>query len=441
MPPPIQTGNRTGYDRATVPPFPENGRPLDTRPDMQLQKHHPTDNFPLQILALVAALLGVPGAARADCLDDAAAFQHVNVSLMRGIAQVESGMQPNRVNTNSNGTTDIGLMQINSSWLPVLAREGITEQSLFDPCTNAYVGAWILSQNIHQFGPNWNAVGAYNAASPDKRLAYARKVYDAVQSISDSSDSAMPILPPSFTPPQSYNPFASLEVNPVQVARPRAGAPAGMPPGIPAPTGASGSAVASSAAYNFGWTVTGADQAKPIQVFDDGSKVFVQFTDMKHVPAIFAETPTGSRVLLRWDLQFPYAVIARAERTLVFQMGTYEARAQRTPGSAASSGAAPNNAAAPANVAARNGASAGVAGQAAATSKNRTTSSNRSASTDALWYVTQSSSSASSQTSPQPATFPQTVTTPAAAPAPQAPAPQKTKPAGTSTDALWYITK
>nr|WP_246327064.1 transglycosylase SLT domain-containing protein [Burkholderia guangdongensis] len=388
----------------------------------------------------------------ADCIDDAAAFQHVNVSLMRAIAQVESGTRPDRVNTNSNGTTDIGLMQINSSWLPVLAKEGISEQSLFDPCTNAYVGAWILSRNIRQFGPTWNAIGAYNAASPDKRLAYARKVYDAVQSISDSSDPSMPILPPSFTPPQTYNPFASLNVTSAQVNRSRAAASAGMPPGMPAPVGASGSAVASSAAYNFGWTVTGADQAKPIQVFDDGSKVFVQFTDMKHVPAIFAQTSSGSRVLLRWDLQFPYAVIARPEQTLVFQMGAFEARAQRTPGSAAQSGNAPapvpTPAATQANVAVRNAPPAGVAGQTTA-SASRTSPATRSASTDALWYISQPSSAPSQansqpattpQASPQPATFPQAVTTPAPAPQAPSPAPQKAR-AGTSTDALWYITK
>lgn len=398
---------------------------------MPLQKHKPGSRSSFPPIAFAAILLTMQGAAHADCIDDAAAFQHINVNLMRGIAQVESGMKPDRINTNSNGTTDIGLMQINSSWLPVLAREGISEQSLFDPCTNAYVGAWILSENIRQLGPTWNAVGAYNAASPDKRLAYARKVYDAVQSISGSSDSSMPILPPSFTPPQAYNPFASLEVNSVQITR--SGASSGMPPGIPAPGGASGSAVASSATYNFGWTVTGADQAKPIQVFDDGSKVFVQFTDMKHVPAIFGETPTGARVLLRWDLQFPYAVIARPEKTLVFQMGTFEARAQRTPGSVAQgsgqSGGAPasgltaNNvtAATPANTASP-----------VAVSKERVSSS-----TDALWYATQSASK-SAPSAPQAAPAAATSVQPVALPPAQEKAATKSNP---GTDALWYITK
>ncbi|MFM0592732.1 transglycosylase SLT domain-containing protein [Paraburkholderia dilworthii] len=366
--------------------------------------------------------------ALADCIDDAAAFQHVNVSLMRGIAQVESGMQPNRINTNSNGTTDIGLMQINSSWLPVLAREGISEQSLFDPCTNAYVGAWILSENIRQFGPNWNAVGAYNAASPDKRLSYARKVYDAVQSIPASPDSSMPILPPSFTPPQTYSPFTSLEITPVQSGRPRAAAPAGTATGATGTTGAS-STIAASAAYNFGWTVTGADQAKPMQVFDDGSKVFVQFVDMKHIPAIFAETPNG-RVLLRWDLQFPYAVIARPEQTLIFQSGTFEARASRTPGAAQSSASAASRDSVPATAS-----TAASSPLSTPTSRDQKTA--RAASTDALWYV---SSPTTSKPQPQASTAQavplQAATQPPSAP-PSVPAP-KAKPAP-STDALWYI--
>jgi len=67
-------------------------------------------------------------------------------------------------------------MQINTGWLPVLERYGITQQKLFDACTNTYVGAWILAQNISKLGYSWNAIGAYNAASPDKRNQYALKI-------------------------------------------------------------------------------------------------------------------------------------------------------------------------------------------------------------------------------------------------------------------------
>ncbi|MBR7936891.1 transglycosylase SLT domain-containing protein [Burkholderia cenocepacia] len=390
-------------------------------------------------IALSCALCGV---ARADCLDDAAAFQHVSVSLMRGIAQVESGMNPNAVNTNTNGTVDIGLMQINSTWLPTLAREGITRESLFDACTNAYVGAWILSQNIRQLGPNWNAIGAYNSASPDKRLAYARKVYDAIRTMPDSPDTPMPILPPSFTPPQqaqTYNPFASLSVSASPVTRARTVSPAPPPPPQGGPAGPAGT-------YNFGWTVTGADQAKPTQVFDDGARIYVQFSDMKHVPAIFTETSAG-RVLMSWELQFPYAVVTRPAQTLIFQLGPFEARAQRGAAAAGMTAQAGTAGAATAGASASASASKKSAGTAANTTTNAAanTAAKRTASADALWYVNTPSTSGTATASPStanvPATLPTAVTSNTPPPAPaQAPA-AAAQPSRVSADALWYISK
>ncbi|NTZ05669.1 transglycosylase SLT domain-containing protein [Burkholderia metallica] len=401
----------------------------------------PLSRHTLTIASTIALSCALCGVARADCLDDAAAFQHVSVALMRGIAQVESGMNPNAVNTNTNGTVDIGLMQINSTWLPTLAREGITRESLFDACTNAYVGAWILSQNIRQLGPNWNAIGAYNSASPDKRLAYARKVYDAIRTMPDSPDTPMPILPPSFTPPQqaqTYNPFASLSVSAPPVTRARTISPA-SPPQQPqgGPAGPAGT-------YNFGWTVTGADQAKPTQVFDDGARIYVQFSDMKHVPAIFTETSSG-RVLMSWELQFPYAVLTRPAQTLIFQLGPFEARAQR------SAAAAGMTAQAGAAGTATAGASASASKKSASTAANAATNTapnttaKRTASADALWYVNTPSTSGAAAASPStaniPATLPTAITSNTPPPAPaQAPA-AAAQPSRASADALWYISK
>ena len=127
------------------------------------------------------ASVGCVAVVRADCLDDAAAYRHISSQLVHAIAQHESGMRVNAVNVNSNGTEDIGLMQINSSWLPKLARYGIRREHLFDACVNAYVGTWILASNIKQFGPTWKAVGAYNAVSTQKQLIYANAIYRRLQ--------------------------------------------------------------------------------------------------------------------------------------------------------------------------------------------------------------------------------------------------------------------
>jgi soluble lytic murein transglycosylase-like protein len=133
-------------------------------------------------IAVVCTVL-LTGAAHADCLDDAAMFHGVSPSLLRSIAMQESGMRSWVTNRNTNGSEDIGLMQINSIHLPRLGRYGITRAHLFDGCINAYVGAWILRENIQRFGPTWKAVGAYNASSSDKQLRYANQIHARWQAL------------------------------------------------------------------------------------------------------------------------------------------------------------------------------------------------------------------------------------------------------------------
>lgn len=128
------------------------------------------------IFALLIFVLLLPTGGFAACFDEAAARYRVPSSLLMAISRVESSGNPQAINRNPDGSHDIGHMQINSRWLPLLKRYGIDERSLFDACTNTYVGAWILAQNIHRLGYGWNAIGAYNARSPSKRMAYARKV-------------------------------------------------------------------------------------------------------------------------------------------------------------------------------------------------------------------------------------------------------------------------
>lgn len=118
----------------------------------------------------------MPIEGNAACFKEAAARYGVPSSLLMAISRVESSGNPRAINRNTDGSYDIGHMQINSRWIPALQRYGITERDLFDACTNTYVGAWILAQNIHRLGYSWNAIGAYNASSQSKRMAYARKV-------------------------------------------------------------------------------------------------------------------------------------------------------------------------------------------------------------------------------------------------------------------------
>ena len=110
------------------------------------------------------------------CWDDAAQRYQVSSALLYAIARTESGLNPLAIGRNGNGSRDIGLMQINSAWLPALASHGIGERELFEPCTNIHVGAWILAGNVSRLGYTWDAVGAYNTTRPALRRAYIEKV-------------------------------------------------------------------------------------------------------------------------------------------------------------------------------------------------------------------------------------------------------------------------
>lgn len=111
------------------------------------------------------------------CWLEAATRYGVNADLLFAIAKTESSLNPRALNHNKDGSYDVGLMQINSSWLPTLRKYGVDEQQLYDPCVSIQVGAWILAQNMHRLGNSWDAVGAYNSGNPERGLQYAMRVY------------------------------------------------------------------------------------------------------------------------------------------------------------------------------------------------------------------------------------------------------------------------
>jgi hypothetical protein len=132
----------------------------------------------LCISCVLTALL--PLAALGFCFEDAGNTYGINPTLLESIARVESNLNPNAVNRNTNGTSDIGLMQINSAWLKSISVSA--NDLLKDACLNTMTGAWILRQCMDRHGYGWEAVGCYNAMSRNKKVDYAWKVFHKLKS-------------------------------------------------------------------------------------------------------------------------------------------------------------------------------------------------------------------------------------------------------------------
>lgn len=110
------------------------------------------------------------------CFQTAGDYYGINPLLLKAIARQESSMNPQAVNRNTNGTTDIGLMQINTTHMPKLRKAGVTEERLWQPCVNIAVGAWVLADAISRHGMTWKAVGVYHSPTDWRQRDYAAKV-------------------------------------------------------------------------------------------------------------------------------------------------------------------------------------------------------------------------------------------------------------------------
>jgi soluble lytic murein transglycosylase-like protein len=160
---------------------------------------------------LLAYMASLPASA---CWEQAAQRHGVPADLLYAIASIESGLNPKAVNRSHFGRTDsydIGLMQINSRHLPKLARHGITESRLYEPCINLDVGAWMLSELFARRGVSWDSVGAYNAACTQlkgeacskARARYAWKVFRKLPSVrrNTAARQSVPSLPAAGAAP------------------------------------------------------------------------------------------------------------------------------------------------------------------------------------------------------------------------------------------------
>ena len=117
----------------------------------------------------------------AACMMLASQTYDVPPALLAGIYKAESGKVGQQVE-NTNGSFDLGPMQINTIWLPELAEEwGVNVDTAHkwvrdDACTNVNVAAWILRGHINETQSLSKALEHYHSRTPKFGKKYKKRV-------------------------------------------------------------------------------------------------------------------------------------------------------------------------------------------------------------------------------------------------------------------------
>ena len=117
----------------------------------------------------------------ASCLLLAAQTYNVPPAAMIGIMHVEGGHVGQQV-LNTNGSHDLGPMQVNTLWLPQLARLWSVDVSTAriwvrdNGCVNVYVAAWILRQKIDEVAGLYSGIARYHSGTGWRGEIYADRV-------------------------------------------------------------------------------------------------------------------------------------------------------------------------------------------------------------------------------------------------------------------------
>jgi hypothetical protein len=166
------------------------------------------------LVAITACVIAAAPAARAttlspdaayirDCLTAAGNAYHEPPAILVILLNVEGG-RLGAVSPNTNGTVDIGPMQVNDIWLPKLAAHWTTNRqaaylALRDNfCANVEAGAWILRMGLDEArGDFWEGICFYHSHDPDYKRTYLSAVLQQAMRLESQSRAASKTITPS----------------------------------------------------------------------------------------------------------------------------------------------------------------------------------------------------------------------------------------------------
>lgn len=125
--------------------------------------------------------LTLPDSTREKCVNAASRHFRINKMVIDSIIDVEGG-KIGTVSKNSNGSFDLGIMQINTIHLSNIKKHFPTVDAtdlVYKPCINIAIGTWILSERLKETDSFWIGVGNYHSKTPKYRTRYLQKIFAA----------------------------------------------------------------------------------------------------------------------------------------------------------------------------------------------------------------------------------------------------------------------
>jgi hypothetical protein len=121
------------------------------------------------------------------CMALVAAVYHLPPRVLPAIQAVEGGTVGN-VSQNLDGSADLGVMQVNTLWLPALSRvarltpDETQRRLVFDPCFNIAAAGLIMREYLNEtHGDLMQSVGDYHSHTFVRNHLYQEKVVAAAR--------------------------------------------------------------------------------------------------------------------------------------------------------------------------------------------------------------------------------------------------------------------
>lgn len=139
-----------------------------------------------------ARVATTPGWARpvtSECVVAEAGRQQLELLKVLAVLKTENGRVGQFV-PNSNGSYDIGPMQVNTIHLPELAKTyGVAERTMatllaYDGCFNVAVGTWLLRRRTNEAGGDfWYGIGRYHSKTTAVSTRYILRVHGVMTAL------------------------------------------------------------------------------------------------------------------------------------------------------------------------------------------------------------------------------------------------------------------